>query len=157
MKLWILRHARAEADSLTGRDRDRPLAAAGRTACNHLNAWIRDSGRDLPAQIRVSPARRTIETAELVLAGLKSPALTRDESLWSATTGDLLKLIEQARGNELMLIGHNPGLEEVLRFLGAALPPTGLKPGTLVILEVERPPGRGPAVTDQVVAPIESI
>ena len=44
MKLWILRHARAEGHSPTGRDRDRALSSRGIMACGYLNQWLQNSG-----------------------------------------------------------------------------------------------------------------
>lgn len=154
MKLWILRHARAEAYSPTGRDRDRALSSRGITACGYLNQWLRNSGLTLPAIAQVSPARRTRQTADQVLEDLPV-RIELDEELWLATTTDLLRLIEPARktSTDLMLVGHNPGLEDLIARLGAALPVPGLKPGTLVILDLGE---SGPGRIDQLVAPRES-
>ncbi len=154
MKLWILRHARAEAHSPTGRDRDRELSQRGISACRFLNQWLNDSGLDLPATARVSPARRTRQTADRVLANLPVE-IELDEVLWLASTDDLLDQVKlaQDRSADLMLIGHNPGLEDLIARLGAALPVPGLKPGTLVILDLTGP---GPARIIQRVLPRES-
>jgi len=71
-----------------------------------------------------------------------------------ASSSDLIDQIQQARqSGELWLIGHNPGLEEVIHRLGCALPVPGLKPGTLVVIDL---PERGPAQLLDVVPPIES-
>jgi len=153
MKLWILRHARAESHSNTGRDRDRPLSEAGRLACQALNAWLGKCSLPLPRQAQVSPALRTRQTAQLALADLAVHWII-NESLWLASTVDLLDQVQQARGQEpLWLIGHNPGLEELIYRLGCDLPIPGLKPGTLVILEL---PEKGPAQRVEVVPPRES-
>ncbi len=140
MKLWILRHARAESRSASGSDQDRELAAAGWRACRHLKRWIRDQGVALPDRILVSPARRTRQTAEAVFDGLGGVTPELHDALWMATTSTLVRLIQShlARdGNDLVLVGHNPGLEDLAVQLGAELPVVGLKPGTLVILEVD--------------------
>ncbi len=154
MKLWVLRHARAEGHSPTGRDRDRELSSRGITACGFLNQWLRNCGLVLPAIAQVSPARRTRQTAEQVLEELPI-RIELEETLWLATTADLLRLIEPARktSTDLMLVGHNPGLEDLIARLGAVLPVPGLKPGTLVILDLGE---SGPARIDQLVAPRES-
>jgi len=154
MKLWILRHARAEGHSPTGRDRDRALSSRGIMACGYLNQWLQNSGLILPAIALVSPARRTRQTADQVLEDLPV-RIELDEQLWLATTADLLRLIEPARkaSTDLMLVGHNPGLEDLIARLGAALPVPGLKPGTLVVLDLG---ASGPGRIDQLVAPRES-
>ncbi|MBB6087483.1 SixA phosphatase family protein [Wenzhouxiangella marina] len=154
MRLWILRHARAEDHSPTGRDQDRALSARGQLACRHLNRWLRETDLELPARVRVSPSRRTRQTAELALADLPVGRLI-DESLWLAPCSDLLDQIRTARPDgELWLIGHNPGLEELIARLGAELPVPGLKPGTLVVLDL---PEKGPASILQIVPPSESV
>jgi phosphohistidine phosphatase len=160
MKLWILRHARAEASSASGRDRDRELAAAGWRACRNLKRWLKDNDIDPPGHVLVSPAKRTRQTAEAVFGTLGGPAPQLQEELWLASVPALARLI-QGVANEvdggLALIGHNPGLEDLLRHLGADLPMIGLKPGTLVMLEVELPLAAGRARTVQLVEANESV
>ncbi|OAB54838.1 hypothetical protein AY599_07635 [Leptolyngbya valderiana BDU 20041] len=129
------------------------MSAAGRTACRNLNAWLSGCRHPLPRSARVSPALRTRQTAQLALDRLPVRCLT-DESLWMASIADLTDQIQQARpSGELWLIGHNPGLEELIHRLGCALPVPGLKPGTLVVIEL---PERGPAQVLDVVPPNES-
>jgi phosphohistidine phosphatase len=150
MKLWILRHARAELDSPTGRDRDRPLSAQGRSDCLALNAWLKDCPYDLPPEARVSPALRTRQTAQLALSDLTTKQVG-EPTLWMASTSDLVALIDAFRSqSSLWLIGHNPGLEDLIYRLGSDLPVPGLKPGTLVILDL---PDKGAATRLDVVRP----
>jgi phosphohistidine phosphatase len=154
MRLWILRHAKAETHSATGRDQDRPLAQAGQLACRRLNRWLAESGLAGPELILVSPAARTRQTATLALAGLDHSEARLSEALWMASTGELVELIEQhgARGTDsLMLVGHNPGLEDLVVRRGGHLPVHGLKPGTLVVLDLALPLVAGSAETVQMV------
>ena len=157
MKLWILRHARAEPHSESGRDRDRALSPAGRRCCVHLNRILATSERSPPRRILVSPAVRTRETAALALRGLKVPAPELTPSMWLADAAQLIDLIETHAGDSLMLVGHNPGLETLVEHVGGQLPVPGLKPGTLIVLDLGLPVRPGQAVTVQVVAPRESM
>ncbi len=153
-ELWLLRHARAEDTSPDGRDRSRPLHEVGRQACSNLNHWLAQSeSTRLPEQVLVSPATRTRETAELALDGLDLPVHVH-ERLWLASAGDLLQIAEHglANLNRLMLIAHNPGLESLARVLGGQLPASGFKPGTLIVLGLDKPLTRRPAQTLQVLA-----
>jgi len=153
MKLWLLRHAQAEPDSHSGRDRDRPLSQRGHRACQALNTWLRNCPYELPFQAQVSPALRTRQTAQLALADLSVQCII-DQSLWVASTGDLLDRVQRDRAERARwLIGHNPGLEELIYRLGCDLPVPGLKPGTLVILDL---PQKGLAQRVEVVAPKDS-
>lgn len=160
MKLWILRHARAEANSASGSDRDRELAAAGWRACTHLKRWLKDNDIELPGRILVSPALRTRQTATAVFEGLGGPAPKIHEELWLASAPTLARMIQALApedGGDLALVGHNPGLEDLVRQLGSDLPDVGLKPGTLVILEIGLPLATGSARTVQVVEAKESV
>jgi phosphohistidine phosphatase len=159
MKIWLLRHADAEDRAPSGRDEDRRLTAKGRSDCHELHARIRDCGLELPSEVRVSPAQRAQETARTVLAHLPFPAPTSDPRLWNASVGDLVEIIDEAADQTrgLMLIAHNPGLEGVIRWLGGQLPAPGMKAGTLVVLEIDRPPAPGTARTAVVHQPKESM
>lgn len=121
--LTLLRHAKTERQSGSGRDFDRRLNDRGRLDAAHLGQEIRKLGLvyDL---IICSPAARAAETAEL--AGL-SPLF--DERIYDASTGRLLDIAqEQGDGTErVLMIGHNPGFEQLASLLtGASVDmPTG--------------------------------
>ncbi len=157
-QLWLLRQARAEHHSADGRDISRPLHEAGKTACRHLNRWLRQMDpSDLPEKVLVSPSLRTRETAELVLDGIDLPVHSH-ERLWLAEAGELLHIAETSLQdlNRLMLIAHNPGLETLTRMLSGAAPAAGFQPGTLIVLGLARPLTRRPARTLQLVEARES-
>jgi len=136
MNLWILRHARAEAHSASGRDRDRHLSAAGQRACLHLRQWLEDHRIERPSRILVSPALRTRQTAEQVFGPDDSGSQESAEWLWQGDFAPLESIVSSDGGAQrvIALVGHNPGLENLARWLGGELPPAGLKPGALVIL-----------------------
>ena len=150
MQIWLLRHAQAEHSASSGRDEDRRLTPDGRTACHRLQDWLRDYRGALPQTILVSPARRTLETAETALdrVGLPTPKIER--SLWNASSGELVDLIQRSGSlkQPLLLIGHNPGLEDLVIWLCGGIPLPGMKPGTLGIIDIEPPlrPGSGQLV-----------
>ncbi|TVQ41117.1 MAG: hypothetical protein EA370_02660 [Wenzhouxiangella sp.] len=156
-EFWLLRHARAELHSQDGRDRSRQLHAAGRRACASLNHWLKSCGMALPEQVLVSPAVRTRETADLALAGLDLN-IQVDQRLWLASADDLLAIAASSLQScqRLMLIGHNPGLEDLVHHLGGRLPVTGLKPATLVVLSLALPLTAGQARTLQLLEASES-
>lgn len=147
MQLWLLRHAQAEFASSSGRDEDRRLSPAGRATCHDLQSWFRNHRQALPGILLVSPARRTLETAETALDRLDLPAPKREPKLWSASAGDLVALIDGYSDQPLplMLIAHNPGLEDLLKWLCGFIPVPGMKPGTLAVIDADPPlrPGCG--------------
>lgn len=158
MQLWLLRHAHAEASASSGRDQDRRLCAAGRAACHGLQDWIRNHQGALPGTILVSPARRAIETAETAMDRLGLPAPEIEPGLWNASAGELMALVQrsEARAQPLLLVGHNPGLEDLVVWLCGGIPVPGMKPGTLAIIDIDPPLGPGCGRTGHFFQPSES-
>ena len=112
--LHLLRHAKASPDT-SMEDEVRPLTRRGVGAA-------RRGGEDLPARIGrldlvlCSPARRTLETMELVLAGFGAgPRRLIESDLYLADSARLLarlaRLGEDAEN--VLLVGHNPGLRDL--------------------------------------------
>lgn len=159
MQIWLLRHARAEISASSGRDEDRRLTADGRATCHALQTWFRNHEGALPGTVLVSPARRTVETARTALDRLDLPAFELEPALWNASAGDLVELIQQARPGPrpLLLVGHNPGLEDLLRWLCGTVSSPGMKPGTLAIIELEPPLRPGCGRLEHLVQPSESM
>lgn len=143
MELWLLRHAKADSFSETKRDQDRPLAPTAEAMCQRLNAWLRThiEYHPKPRTIRFSPALRTTQTIEWVTQGLALPAPRPLDDLWAASTGDLVEIIQTLADapGPIWLIGHNPGLSDLVAWLAKPLPLPGMKPGTLVRLDVDVP------------------
>jgi len=128
LTLSILRHAKSGKDDPRLADFDRPLNERGYgEAVEMANLIIARAWQ--PARILCSSSRRTRETLAPLLPLLKSNAtieLTR--RIYDASAETLLDLVREQDGapRSLMLIGHNPGLEELARVLpgsgdGAAL------------------------------------
>jgi len=119
-QLWLLRHARAEAGDSMMEDADRPLSHAGRGQADRLGEWMYDQGLR-PGLIVSSPAVRARQTTELVCQRLEFDLnhVHYDPGLYLASRDDLPGLIEgmTVPHGPLMLVGHNPGLEELLGWL----------------------------------------
>lgn len=118
-QLLLLRHAKSSWDDPALADFDRPLAARGLKAAPQMGREL--ARRDwLPDLALVSPALRTRETWRLVSAEL--PARVPVEfaaALFEATAGDMLAEVRQAiaSAGRLLVLGHNPGLEDLARRL----------------------------------------
>ena len=121
--LHLLRHAKSSVDE--GEDHARPLSSRGREAARRVGERLPALGRiDL---VLCSPARRTRETAELALAGLKpQPRLRCEDGLYLAASGTLLRRLRQLDESDgaVMVIGHNPGLHELALALAAGDSPS---------------------------------
>jgi phosphohistidine phosphatase len=117
--LWLLRHAKAVADPPDGGDDfDRVLAPRGRRDAEALGGVVarRDTGsrwgdEPLPQLALVSPAARTMATADLVLSGV-TPAPTRSspDDLYGAEPEDVLRHLRTLDDGvqSVMVVGHNP-------------------------------------------------
>ena len=108
-RLILFRHAKTERDSDSGRDFDRRLTDRGQADARRIGEEVRNLG--LEAELVISsPAARAAETAEL--AGLK-PRF--DQQIYEASSSSLLALAQAVDESvsSLMLIGHNPGFEQL--------------------------------------------
>ena len=128
--LTLLRHAKTERESLTGRDFDRSLDDRGQADAKRMGEEIRHLGLSFD-RVLASPARRVVETVESV-GGLQPEW---DEQIYNASTGELLAIAQAVNNAErLMLVGHNPGFEELASMLIGA--PIAMPTGALVEIEL---------------------
>ena len=141
-ELVLLRHAKSAWDSDAPSDFERPLSPRGRRDAPRIARWMHDQGL-LPDLVLSSPAHRARDTAELVLKtlGIGSDRLHWEPHLYAATVPDLLAAIATVPDgvHRLLLVGHNPGLEDlVLRLVPADdLPVSGegfLKTATVAVV-----------------------
>ena len=118
-QLLLLRHAKSSWDDPALADFDRPLAPRGLKAAPLMGREL--ARRDwLPDLALVSPALRTRETWRLVSAELPARVPVEfAEGLFEATAGDILAEVQQAMASVgcLLVLGHNPGLEDLARRL----------------------------------------
>jgi phosphohistidine phosphatase len=110
-RLLLLRHAKAVTDS-PGGDHARVLNARGREDAARMAAFLHS---EKPDRIFCSSAARTMETWQLVALELGSvPQAEFLDGLYLASWKAILNIIRAApdAAKSLLVIGHNPGLEE---------------------------------------------
>ena len=114
-RLLVLRHAKAERDSETGRDFDRPLASRGWKDAADVGRAMRERGLR-PNAIIASPAKRVIETLAALAEGYGPLEAEYDRRIYNASPETLLDVVRQAEdgAQTLLLVGHNPGLQLLL-------------------------------------------
>lgn len=113
--LSLLRHAKSSWQEKGQTDFDRPLAPRGRKAAPRMGQWLR-AHELVPDKVLCSTALRTRQTAELVFERDKQkPEIVFEAALYLAEPATLLEHIRKtARATgHLMLIGHNPGLQDL--------------------------------------------
>ena len=117
-RLHLLRHAKSSWDDPALSDRDRPLAPRGRKAAARIARWA--GKHDVrPRLVLCSGARRARDTLEGVMPGLDTPEVRIEDGLYAANAQALLERLRTLPDDvdEAMLVGHNPGLREVLLLL----------------------------------------
>jgi len=118
-KLLLLRHAKSSWDDAGLADFDRPLNGRGRKAAPLMGNFMREKQLS-PDLVISSPAARARETTALVLEAARlETELRYDQRIYEATTGQLLAVINGVEDDkqEVMLVGHNPGFENLLEHL----------------------------------------
>jgi phosphohistidine phosphatase len=115
-RLILLRHAKTETDAPSGKDHDRRLEERGRVDATAMAEWLAEQ-QLVPDQVLVSTATRTRQTWD-ILADLfpgTAPQVEHLPELYSASASQLLAAIHEVSAgiNRLMLVGHNPGLQEL--------------------------------------------
>ncbi|MBA2466591.1 MAG: histidine phosphatase family protein [Sphingomonas sp.] len=114
--LLVLRHAKAKLDSASGEDFDRPLTGRGRRSAEAVGRELQSRRLAFDA-VLASPALRVRQTLEIVGQAYGSLPETRfDQELYLADTSALqrkLRLLADEIAS-VLLVGHNPGLHELL-------------------------------------------
>ena len=113
--LFVLRHAKSSWDDPELGDHDRPLAPRGRRAAKAMGGHLRRE-RIAPDLVLCSSARRTRETLDRIAPALGDDvAVSVEADLYAASADELLERLRTVDDDveSVMLIGHNPGLEQL--------------------------------------------
>jgi phosphohistidine phosphatase len=114
-RLFILRHAKAVPAGPSDDDFARELAPRGHEDAIRLGAYLHEAGLR-PDRVLSSPARRTVETWQDVSRAFEKPPKTDfADALYLASAAIILAELRKApaAAESLMVIGHNPGLENL--------------------------------------------
>lgn len=122
--LTLLRHAKSGWDSPVTRDFDRPLNARGRKAARAMGREMRRLGLGFD-RVLASPAVRVTQTLTELAQGYGGAVDTHfDESVYLAPAETLLAMVRGTddADSRLLLVGHNPGMEQLALLLSAPHP-----------------------------------
>ena len=150
LRLYLIRHGKAERNSATGEDEDRKLKPRGERQAKYVADRLSKEKKALALLVH-SPVLRAAHTAKLICAALKCKR-SEDEAL---SVGEpargILAVIDKHRGagsgaGVLAIVGHNPTLEVV----AAALAPkhfksqgVNLRTGEVLIIDLSADKGAG--------------
>jgi phosphohistidine phosphatase len=113
-RVYLLRHAKSSWKDTSLPDRDRPLAGRGRRAAKAIARYLREQDIQ-PELVLCSTARRARETLDRIEPALVTPAIRVEGDLYAASADALLERLRSVPDTveSVMLIGHNPGLQEL--------------------------------------------
>jgi len=148
-ELLLLRHAKSAWDTGARSDFDRPLKKRGRRDAPRMGRWLAERGWR-PDLVVSSPAERARRTTLAVLEelDLDEDAVRWEPRLYGADLAALLELLAEipADVSRALLVGHNPGLEDLLvRLCGNSLvnPGDGKLLPTCALARLDMPPDWG--------------
>ncbi len=146
MNLYVLRHASAgEKRPNPILDRKRPLDKEGKQQCLLIGSYLNALRVNIDLIVS-SPLKRALQTASLVGTelGYEATIQLSDELGPGGTVEGFLRLVASLHVYEnVLIIGHNPGLSQ---FLGALIAPGGkanirMRKGTIARVDCTRKPG----------------
>jgi phosphohistidine phosphatase len=137
----IVRHGKAAAPESYDNDFDRPLMPRGETDVSLIGRIL--AGLPMPPDaIVTSPAVRALQTAALLAKSLGAQDLLNQEAcIYEASAGVLMEVLRRMPDTVVhaVLVGHNPGMEELVAGLCSRDGRSNLRMGTagLAYLQVE--------------------
>jgi phosphohistidine phosphatase len=153
--LLILRHAKSSWDEPGLADIQRPLNKRGKHDAPRVGQLLKETGI-VPDIILSSPAVRAMKTAEAVAdtAGFEGE-IKIQENLYPGSPGDYIEVLNELPDNcvRAMVVGHNPGLEELLNDLTGEAEPLP----TAALAQVDLPIQRWIDLDDQVLGKVVRI
>ena len=115
--LYLLRHAKSSWDDSRVSDFDRPLNNRGRREAEKIAEYMKEN-KYIPEYIICSTAKRTRETLDLILNIIKfGGEVIYLDNLYLASSSGIEREIDSIRAESLLVVGHNPGIEDYLSIL----------------------------------------
>jgi len=146
-EIYLIRHGAAEQrGEAWPDDSKRPLTEDGMSKLRKSARALKRLGVAIDV-IVTSPFVRTRQTAEIFASGLEPhPHLMTAESLTPDGTiaAVLADLEKQAKRERIALVGHEPGMGELLARLVGSRHPIPFKKGAVCRIDVEGLPPAGP-------------
>jgi phosphohistidine phosphatase len=117
----LLRHAKSSWSSPGMQDAARPLSGRGEAAARLMGSYMAHHSL-VPERVLCSPARRTRDTWAGIAAQWPADLdVIFDQRLYAAAPQVVLSVVRaQGEARTLLVIGHNPGLQEAAELLIAA-------------------------------------
>jgi len=114
--LGIFRHAKSDWNDARLRDFDRPLNKRGRKGAAIMGKHIREHAVGWK-RVLASPAVRVTQTIDIAgEAAGETPPVDSDRRIYLASSATLMDVLREQEGDpaSIMMVGHNPGLEDLI-------------------------------------------
>ncbi len=116
MQLHLIRHAKTNQVSPTGKDYDRELLPRGWRQCKELDLFLSKMNFD-EANVICSAATRTKETFMGIESNFSKDNIGYTDDLYLCGVKDYLKIIWSNSSNEdMVMIGHNFGISDIANY-----------------------------------------
>lgn len=130
--LAVVRHAKAESGEDKA-DHDRELTGRGRSAAAEAGRWLAERMPD-PDLVWCSSATRARQTWSGMSASIRAGEVVTDRELYLAAAADVVDRIGRTGVRRMIVVGHNPTMEEALRALTGEH--RGLRPGAVALVDL---------------------
>jgi len=124
-ELLLLRHGKSDWGT-GGDDYHRPLKDRGKRGAQRIGVWLAQQ-KMVPDLIVTSPAERALVTAQKACKAMGNgdQGIHTDKRIYAAGLDELLEVLGDCPqdAGRIMLVGHNPGLEELLDWLASEAVP----------------------------------
>lgn len=121
-RLTLIRHANADWKNPNVPDFERPLNKRGLSEAEAVGKQLLEQEL-VPDLLLTSSARRTQQTADIVAGklDLAQRRIKAHETLYLATLEDILALVHATgpKVQHLAIVGHNPGISELAKYLAS--------------------------------------
>jgi len=138
--LTIVRHAKSSWKNTSLSDKKRPLNRRGDRDAPLMGERIHEHGIR-PSLIVSSPATRAWTTAKIIATAINYPRefLQKEDTLYLASLHEILDIVvaQDSGFNNLMLVGHNPGMTDFVNFLVPGLT-SNLPTAGVVSVQIDR-------------------
>ena len=138
--IFLLRHAKSSWENSDLSDFDRPLNQRGLEAAPFMGETIAKNQFQID-KIISSPARRAQQTAILVRESANiNGEIEYDDRIYEASPPRLLKVISEIdeKYQSVMLVGHNPGMEGLVKSLAGELQPMPTAALAVIDLKIDK-------------------
>jgi len=139
-RLTLVRHAKSSWAAPAAADRDRPLSNRGERDSRKMGRRL-VAHKARPSLIVTSPALRAQATAKALAAALSYPLefLQVEDDLYLAAPSNLLDVAQKQQDDysDLLIVGHNPGLTDLVNQLLSDMHLDNLPTGAVVAMDFD--------------------